>query len=121
MLCKEHMPRRSKVIAASGEAQGTKVIPRVGETAIGAPAPPQSLQEPIPAVVVSGVRLPQWTARIMDQWIPIPEALSAELGWIDGTELELLPIMNNQMIVRRKGALSDVTQGVRSTQGQATR
>lgn len=100
------MSRQRKATVASGEAQGAKVMPRAGEIAIGAPMPAQSPH--------------RWITRVTDQWVPIPEALSKELGWVDGTELELLLIMNNQVVVRRKGALSDAKHGVGPVQGQTT-
>lgn len=49
----------------------------------------------------------KWTVRITDDWVPLPEAALEQLGWTEGTELELVPIYGNQIVVRRKGALSN--------------
>ena len=48
-----------------------------------------------------------YLAKITDQWLPLPEALVQQLGWHEGDTLELMPIMNGQVVIRKKDALKD--------------
>ena len=43
----------------------------------------------------------------MSDWLPLSEDLLKQLGWTEGTEVEIVPIYGNQLVVRRVGALKD--------------
>ena len=49
----------------------------------------------------------KWRARLQLDWLPLPTEAVATLGWTEGTELEIVPIYGDQIVVRRKGALSN--------------
>ena len=48
-----------------------------------------------------------YLSRVTNDWLPLPEVFVKQLGWTEGTELELVPIMNEQVIIRKKDALKD--------------
>ena len=48
-----------------------------------------------------------YLARITNDWLPLPTEALKQLGWTEGTEIELLPIMNGQVVLRKKDALKD--------------
>ena len=47
-----------------------------------------------------------WVSKMQGDWLPLPEEALEQLGWVEGTELELVPIMGDshvtQIIIRRK-------------------
>ena len=47
----------------------------------------------------------KWTAKIQLDWLPLPAEVIKELGWKEGEELEILPIENNQVVIRKKDTL----------------
>ena len=53
------------------------------------------------------IRKDTYIAKLIDNWIPLPEKLIAKLGWKEGEELECIQLMNGQVILRKKGAMSD--------------
>ena len=46
-------------------------------------------------------------SKIQGEWLPIPAEVLSELGWDEGTEVEIAVITGNQIVVRRKDALKD--------------
>ena len=49
-----------------------------------------------------------WITRVSNHgWVPLPSEAIQQLGWDEGTELELFSIMNGQVIIRKRGALKD--------------
>ncbi len=48
-----------------------------------------------------------YSSILQDDWLPIPAAILQELGWTEGTEVEILVIEGKQIVVRRKDALRD--------------
>lgn len=48
-----------------------------------------------------------YRCKITDGWLPIPEALLTELGWVEGQQLELFVINDTQLVVREKDLLND--------------
>lgn len=57
-------------------------------------------------IPVHDVEVKHFHARIDGGWIPVPPDMQTLLGWKDGDEVELVAIYGNQIVVRRKGALS---------------
>ena len=57
----------------------------------------------------------KYYTKVQLEWVPIPEVLIKRLGWEDGAELELVPIYGDQIVVRRKGALSDAEVPIKNT------
>lgn len=53
----------------------------------------------------------RWVCKVTDGWLPLPEAAIASLGWKEGDDLEILPIMADekvrQVLIRKVGALSN--------------
>ena len=43
-----------------------------------------------------------WICRVMGDWLPLPEEALKELGWVEGTEVEMFPIAGTQQIIVRK-------------------
>lgn len=59
---------------------------------------------PEPRKLADGV----WVCKMTDDWLPFPAEALAQLGWKEGDELELVPIMGDshvkQLIIRKKGS-----------------
>lgn len=58
----------------------------------------------------------RWITRIQLDWLPLPAEAMAKLGWQEGDEIELFPT-HNQVVLRKKGALSDLPPETRPTIG----
>lgn len=52
---------------------------------------------------------PYYYTKLQDDWLPIPEPVLQYLGWTEGTEVEIVTITGDQIVIRRKGATSDAT------------
>mgnify|MGYP001618455252 CR=1 FL=1 len=50
-----------------------------------------------------------WVVRVVDDWVPLPSELLTQLGWVEGTELEIVHIQGDscvrQVLIRKKGSL----------------
>ena len=65
------------------------------------------IPSPDPSVPVTKVADGKYFTKIQLDWVPLPTELLTQLGWDEGTELEALVIHGDQVVIRRKGALSD--------------
>ena len=48
----------------------------------------------------------KYYTKVQLDWIPMAASMLERLGWDDGTELEAFIMYNDQIVIRRKGALS---------------
>ena len=49
----------------------------------------------------------QYYTKLQLDWVPMPWHLLDTLGWKEGDELELVPIHEGQVVIRKKGALAE--------------
>lgn len=51
---------------------------------------------------------PYWTTKVQWDWIPLPPEAVEHLGVKEKDEVELVPMTNGQLLVRKKDALKHV-------------
>ena len=60
-----------------------------------------------PVTIVHDPEVKHFHSRLDGGWLPIPDDILSILGWKEGTDLEIVSVYGNQIVVRRKGALRD--------------
>ena len=70
------------------------------------PVDTKLIPSPDPSVPITKVGDGKWFTKVQLDWIPVPAEALEQLGWDEGTELEAFIMYNDQIVIRRKGALS---------------
>lgn len=46
------------------------------------------------------------SVKLTDDWVPLPTDILRHLGWANGDVLDVIPLVNGQIVIRKKGALN---------------
>ena len=66
----------------------------------------QIIPSPDPSVPITKTGDSKWFTKVQLDWVPIPAEILEQLKWDESTELEAFVMYNDQIVIRRKGALS---------------